>query len=65
MAINGGRYSKFQERLKKIVRNRINFRKRGLNKETGKDFNFIEEQKIYNLSSGRNNVHNNTNVKNI
>lgn len=65
MAINGGRYSKFQERLKNIVRNRFRFKKKGLNKDETKELISDKGPQIYGVLDEAFVVKRNVNVKNV
>lgn len=70
MGTNNGRYSKFQERLKKIVRNRLKRKKKGVEVELNsqqlqKKFIIEKVNEIHNVMSKDDNVKKNTNVANV
>ena len=67
MGTNSGRYSKFQERLKRIVRNRLKRKKKGVeldldSQELQKQFIANKVNKIHNAMFRDDNVRKNTNV---
>ena len=63
--MNGGRYSKFQERLKRIVRNRFKRKKRGIQEEEQRQFINEKVKEIHEVVSRDTMVNRNVNVKNV
>ena len=63
--MNGGRYSKFQERLKRIVRNRFKRKKRGIQEEEQRQFINDKVKEIHEVVSRDTMVNRNVNVKNV
>ena len=63
--MNGGRYSKFQERLKRIVRNRFKRKKRGIQEEEQRQFINDKVKEIHEVVSRDTKVNRNVNVKNV